>query len=64
MTLPGRRFIVGAFHDGRSRSWSLTVNPTAPESDPFTLAMREAEARAESAGDPIPEHAFLTIAET
>ena len=68
---PMRHFIVGAFHDGRSRSFSVSVQPTPPENrfspegydTDFEAARVGAEVRAASMGDPIPPYAHMVIEE-
>ncbi len=63
------RFSVGAFHDGRSRAWTIAVNLTAPMGPPSSpswveahdRALADARAKAEAMGDPIPRHSFITL---
>jgi hypothetical protein len=68
---PMRHFLIGAFHDGRSRSFAVSVQPTAPENQftpqgydvDFDSARLLAEAKAADYGDPIPPYAHMTIEE-
>jgi len=68
---PMRHFIVGAFHDGRSRSFPVSVQPASPENRfspegydvDFDAARVGAEVRAAAMGDPIPPYAHMVIEE-